>query len=124
MSYGTVHDPTDSSPNAILSTGDDVATDDQSISRKEADWMVSFYRDDPGYQAWTNSNEHDGWVGNVYTETVAVHRANCPQITGTPANGSRWTYDYAKWCSLDRQELETRIVESGRAVTEGCYCLK
>jgi len=67
-----------------------------------------FLDDDSGYLQWL-ATHRDGFVINTYRKPtgtyLVLHRATCRTISGTPAVGSRWTVDYAKFCG-GRSELE------------------
>ena len=68
-----------------------------------------FKDDDAGYLEWINSNT-DGFVVNCNRQPnpnyLYLHLASCSTISGIPANGKSWTFDYIKVCSLDQKELE------------------
>jgi hypothetical protein len=68
-----------------------------------------FIDDDNGYLQWITANPA-GFVVNCNREPhpryLKLHRATCRTVTGTPANGQRWTTLYAKICSLAVEELQ------------------
>ncbi len=55
--------------------------------------------DDVGSLRWVAAHS-DGFVLNTYCRPNAsylrLHRASCGLISGTPANGARWTSHYIK----------------------------
>lgn len=76
-----------------------------------------FRDDDAGYRGWTAAHP-SGWVLNCFRKPTAsylkLHRADCRTITGVPARGGRWTVDYIKVCSTDRDDIDPwALAESG-----------
>lgn len=72
--------------------------------------MVEMFIDkDDDYLQWLATNP-GGFVVNCdrkpHTRYLKLHRATCRTVTGTPANGQRWTTLYAKVCSPSIKELE------------------
>ena len=67
-----------------------------------------FVDDDRAYELWLIRNR-SGWVINTTRVPSAnyliLHTANCASISGRPANGERWTTDYAKVCAPTRKAL-------------------
>jgi hypothetical protein len=35
-------------------------------------------------------------IGNIYVNEIKVHVVECASVSGAPANGERWTWDYGK----------------------------
>jgi hypothetical protein len=70
--------------------------------------METFVDDDAGYLEWLAANP-GGFVLNTYRNPrpsyLRLHMSTCRNISGTPANGSRWTVTYVKRCG-SRAELE------------------
>lgn len=72
--------------------------------------VVMFIDDDRGYLQWVVANP-TGFVVNCDVKPrpgyLKLHRTACRTVTGTPANGQRWTDLYAKVCSLAVRDLQT-----------------
>jgi len=72
--------------------------------------VAIFMDDDNGYLRWIATNP-GGSVLNCdrkpHARYLKLHRAICRTVTGTPANGERWTALYAKLCSPSVQALQT-----------------
>lgn len=71
--------------------------------------VAIFIDDDNGYLQWIAANP-EGFVVNCARKPgptyLKLHRATCRTVTGTPANGQRWTTLYAKVCSPTIGELQ------------------
>lgn len=71
--------------------------------------MLKFLDDDGGYLRWLTLNA-DGFIVNADRKPtpayLRLHRATCPMIQGTPANGARWTATSIKVCGT-QSELES-----------------
>lgn len=68
--------------------------------RESVTVAISEFRDDePGYLAWLVHNP-TGFVLNCQRQPnagyLALHRATCRFVTGTPPRGRRWTAHYIK----------------------------
>jgi len=72
--------------------------------------VAIFIDDDNGYLQWITANP-EAFVVNCARKPgptyLKLHRATCRTVTGTPANGQRWTTLYAKVCSASVQALRT-----------------
>lgn len=71
--------------------------------------MEIFIDDDDGYEHWL-SQHPDGFVINTYATPSAsylvLHRADCHHIDITRGRaGRRWTHQYLKACSGQRETL-------------------
>jgi hypothetical protein len=82
----------------------------QAPGRHDGD-VRHFLDDDVGYVRWILHNP-DKFVLNTARKPTShyavLHRATCATISGDPAQGRRWTADYAKFCG-DHQELDTFV---------------
>lgn len=71
--------------------------------------VVEFREDDEGYLDWVRQNP-EGFVINSGPQpgnaVRILHRADCGTITGKPAKGGRWTYQYKKVCWPDRAGID------------------
>jgi hypothetical protein len=65
--------------------------------------------DDERYLNWVASNA-DGYVLNTARASrrdyLVLHRADCPKMSGTPANGGNWTTAMVKICSMSPVDLD------------------
>jgi hypothetical protein len=87
--------------------------------------METYIDDDRGYLAWVEAHP-SGYVLNTHRSPqphyLRLHSAACTSITGTPANGARWTATYVKRCG-SRVELTAFASTVGGEVWECPKCL-
>jgi hypothetical protein len=89
--------------------------------------LKQFKDDDAGYQEWLASHP-DGYVLNTTRHPTAdylmLHRARCDSIVTLQAGASRFTGDYIKVCSTDRQVLRRWAVDTTNGNVTFCQlCL-
>jgi hypothetical protein len=75
---------------------------------KESQAMQTFVDDDQGYLQWIQASPRGFVINCMRTPSSGVlmlHKATCWTITGEPSRGRRWTDQYIKVCSLDKNEL-------------------
>ena len=88
--------------------------------------MQEFRDDDLGYLRWVQKNPR-----RLRRETfrrprptyLILHSASCRLITGTLANGSRWTADYVKFCGTEAELRRWARRDVGGDVRECPRCL-
>lgn len=85
-----------------------------------------FVDDDAGYLRWI-ADHADGFVLNTYRQPRAnylrLHRSSCSSVSGTPANGTRWTADYIKICGDAEQLKRWAMDEVAGEVWECARCM-
>jgi organic hydroperoxide reductase OsmC/OhrA len=79
------------------------------LNRQPEISLHRFVDDDMGFLDWIG-NHPDGFVLNTARASrrdyLVLHRANCRNLTGTPANGGNWTTTMVKICSMSPVDID------------------
>jgi endonuclease-3 len=87
---------------------DEVAGHQETYPIREGLKVIAFIDDDYGYLRWVRTNRR-GYVLNCLrtpsSGVLMLHKATCWTITGETSRRRRWTDQYIKVCSFDKNEL-------------------
>ena len=86
--------------------------------------MVIITNDEDTFEWWRERNQ-SGYIlvsHNPPAQTyLRLHSAGCQYVNGNPANGENWTHNYAKVCSMEREEIEAWVSHNfENATIENC----